>query len=128
MPSSRFSGRRGQLRSLLPTRTPHHLTILQQVVEDREYTPLTPLNPVEDEDAPSLDGTNRRRVDVLELPSRANLPALLELALSNVAVEANDLERLVLRVNLAVSSPPFPPTLCRQLTTMEQYVSASLRA
>ena len=91
-------------------------------------TPLTPLNPVEDEDAPSLDGTNRRRVDVLELPSRANLPALLELALSNVAVEANDLERLVLRVNLAVSSPPFPPTLCRQLTTMEQYVSASLRA
>lgn len=76
-------------------RATHHLAVLEQVVEQGEDASLDALDAVEDEDLALLGRPHRARVGPLELAARADLAALLELRLADVAVEGDDLVRRV---------------------------------
>ena len=73
----------------------HHLAVLEQVVEQGEDASLDALDAVEDEDLALLGRAHCARVGPLELAARADLAALLELRLADVAVEGDDLVRRV---------------------------------
>lgn len=67
-------------------RKAYHLTVFEQIVEERQHATLDALDAVEDEDLSLFCGPHGARIDVLEPSARADLAALLELSLARVAV------------------------------------------
>ena len=58
----------------------YHFSILEQVVQQRKDTSLTPFDSFEDQSLPLLRGSNNRTVDEFEVSPLTDLPRLFELS------------------------------------------------
>lgn len=92
VPSSKFISLQTHAVStaLITSEMEQDSPVLEEIVQNGQNSPLAPLDTIQYEDSSTLGRAARSRVDVDELSTRADLPSLLQLTLSDVAMETDN--------------------------------------